>query len=148
MKSVKEKIENKITKKGSCWVWNGEKFRSGYGRIRIHWKKYTLHRVVFELYIGPIPKGLCVLHKCDNKPCINPEHLFLGTKADNAHDRDRKGRTILHLENLIPKTSKITRAQVIKIKNDNRKQKEIGADYGLSQQQISRIKNDQTRRHI
>lgn len=148
MKSIKERIENKTIKTGSCWVWNGEKFHSGYGRIRIHWKKYTLHRVVFELYVGPIPNGLCVLHKCDNKPCINPEHLFLGTKADNAHDRDRKGRTILHPENLIPKTSKISRAQVIEIKNDNRKQKEIGVDYGLSQQQISRIKNDQTRRHL
>ena len=64
----------------------------GYGVISVNGKERTAHRVTWERTYGFIPNGLFVLHRCDNRPCINPEHLFLGTQRDNCHDRKIKGR--------------------------------------------------------
>lgn len=76
-----------------CWNWLLGKDDSGYGLLRINNKNVRAHRLFWEEMVGPIPPGLCVLHKCDNPPCVNPAHLFLGTKGDNNTDRHRKGRT-------------------------------------------------------
>lgn len=76
-----------------CWIWIGRTSTNGYGRIGIgRNKQYAAHRVSWEHYRGPIPAGMIVCHKCDTPLCINPNHLFIGTHADNARDRDRKGR--------------------------------------------------------
>jgi hypothetical protein len=64
----------------------------GYGRPTINKKRFKAHRVAWTLAYGKIPEDMCVLHKCDNPPCINPEHLFLGTKKDNSRDMANKGR--------------------------------------------------------
>jgi hypothetical protein len=69
-----------------CWEWNGARGVDGYGRVQ------RAHRVMWTEANGPIPKGMIVCHKCDNPPCVRPDHLFLGTPRDNALDRDRKGR--------------------------------------------------------
>jgi hypothetical protein len=71
-----------------CWPWTGGRSRFGYGRMH---KSYA-HRVAWSLQVGPIPTGLQVLHACDNPPCCNPAHLFLGTPADNVLDKVQKGR--------------------------------------------------------
>ena len=76
-----------------CWGWLGGKSKFGYGQIRIWGKNLVAHRVSWIIHNGPIPDGVCVLHQCDNPPCTNPRHLFLGTKVDNNSDRDAKGRT-------------------------------------------------------
>jgi hypothetical protein len=77
-----------------CWLWPGKPHKkTGYGRAYAGDGVYTgAHRVAWMLVNGPISDGLFVLHKCDNRRCCNPDHLFLGTAADNAHDRDAKGR--------------------------------------------------------
>ena len=81
-----------------CWNWLLHKDRIGYGRLKVsmgnrHQFRFTAaHRYAWELWIGPIPDGMFVLHKCDNRGCCNPEHLFLGTQADNIRDMHRKGR--------------------------------------------------------
>lgn len=75
-----------------CWLWPGVKSHFGHGVIKNRGKRVGTHRVTWEWKNGPIPEGLCVLHKCDVPACVNPKHLFLGTKTDNAKDRDRKGR--------------------------------------------------------
>ncbi|MDD5171354.1 MAG: HNH endonuclease signature motif containing protein [Syntrophales bacterium] len=90
------KFERKF-KKGSpdeCWLWTGSQMRQGlaYGRIAVKGKIKAAHRVSYELYVGPIPDGLFVLHKCDVPYCVNPNHLFLGTQADNNRDMHKKGR--------------------------------------------------------
>jgi hypothetical protein len=81
-------------KSKGCWKWNGEIDKDGYGRMKLpHSKgKRLAHRASWQVHNGEIPKGLCVLHKCDNPPCVNPDHLFLGTNRDNSDDMVRKNR--------------------------------------------------------
>jgi hypothetical protein len=71
-----------------CWEWLGTKINSGYGKFLLG----LAHRFAYEYFVGPIPEGLCVLHKCDNPGCVNPNHLFLGTHKDNTQDMYKKGR--------------------------------------------------------
>ena len=93
---VEERFLAKVTKTETCWVWEGAKRKYGYGKMvardggRI--VQMTAHRVSWELHFGQIPQGFNVLHKCDNPCCVNPEHLFLGTQADNVRDMVDKKR--------------------------------------------------------
>ncbi len=84
----------KVQKTDGCWNWTGcvSGPEGKYGGINILGKKQKAHRVSYELNVGPIPGGLCVLHKCDNPKCVRPDHLFLGTKKDNSQDCIKKGR--------------------------------------------------------
>lgn len=81
---------NKST--NGCWEWNGALRDDGYGILKVNNRCDGAHRFSYELYIGEIPNSLCVLHRCDNRKCVNPFHLFLGTKSDNMIDCIKKGR--------------------------------------------------------
>jgi hypothetical protein len=80
-----------------CIVWVGHRLPTGYGLMTIRvqsgvYRRRYAHRMAWELFVGQIPPGLFVLHRCDNPPCVKPEHLFLGTQADNLQDASSKGR--------------------------------------------------------
>ncbi len=75
-----------------CWQWIGATQSQGYGSFSINGKTYLAHRISFIISQGEIPEGLCVLHHCDNRCCVNPSHLFLGTIKDNVQDMIIKGR--------------------------------------------------------
>lgn len=84
-----ESFWSKVDRSGSCWVWTAG-LRDGYGRFR----NVGAHRFSYELAFGPIPDGLFVCHKCDNRRCVRPEHLFAGTHSDNMRDMYAKGRSV------------------------------------------------------
>lgn len=75
-----------------CWEWTRYRDRKGYGRFNVNNTPRLAHRVAWEVTYGAVPDGMCVLHRCDNPPCVNPDHLWLGVVADNQRDMARKGR--------------------------------------------------------
>ncbi len=78
-----------------CWEWQACRSRKGYGRFHLGSRVVQAHRVAHALTIGPVPLDVLVCHTCDNPPCCNPLHLFLGTNTDNARDRETKRRSVL-----------------------------------------------------
>lgn len=82
-----------------CWEWQGQTASSGYGQIKAFGKMVSCHRLSYELYSGPIPEGLEIMHSCDNKICINPDHLSAGSHQENMADMERKGRRVKGVPN-------------------------------------------------
>lgn len=82
----------KVDRSGECWTWTASAHSFGYGRFGIGRRVFTAHRVAWELVNGPVPGGLHVCHRCDNPPCVRPDHLFLGTAKENLRDMIAKGR--------------------------------------------------------
>ena len=105
----------KVQRGNGCWLWTGGTYEYGYGcffwghdEVSVNGMR-AAHRVAYELTYGPIPNGMKVLHHCDNPPCCRPEHLFLGTDADNSADKIRKQR---HAHGTKSPQSKLTDAAV------------------------------------
>lgn len=100
IKPLTERFWSKVDKTShpnGCWIWTGSRGRRGYGNFAIIEGKGVMrsilaHRLSYELANGEFSDDLCVLHKCDNPPCVNPDHLFLGTRYDNVQDMRAKGR--------------------------------------------------------
>jgi len=117
----------------------------GYGIVVSHRKKELTHRMSYRLNVGDIPNGLNVLHHCDNPPCINTEHLFLGTQADNGADMKNKGRSTYGARN---PNAKLTDEDIICIRKMDGLNREIAKTFDVSQHTISRIKARTIWRHI
>jgi len=92
MMAIEARFWPKVNKTQECWLWIGYRDARGYGRIMRQGKVCGTHRVSWEIHNGQIPEGMGVLHSCDNPPCVNPQHLFIGTQKDNMRDCTRKGR--------------------------------------------------------
>lgn len=82
---------SQVDKTETCWNWTGNRYSCGYGRVHYQGRRHPAHRVSYRLVVGEIPNGLFVCHHCDNKLCVNPKHLFIGTQKDNMQDWTKKG---------------------------------------------------------
>jgi hypothetical protein len=82
----------KVRRTDGCWEWTGARLHSGYGKLGRKGRTYVAHRFAWELVNGAIPDGLFACHRCDNRLCVRPDHLFLGTQKDNIADMLSKGR--------------------------------------------------------
>ncbi len=141
-----------------CLLWFGSTCAGGrYGalttKVANKKKGYMSHRLSYELWCGPIPKGMHVLHKCDVSLCINPAHLFLGTHRDNMRDMAAKGRAKF-LKGGLPRRgtengrAKLTEAQVRAIRSDGRSGKAIAKEYGISGGSVGAIKKLKAWAHV
>lgn len=147
-----EKFWKHVRKSDGCWEWTGS-FAKGYGRLQLNGKRKTCkkrahiqaHRFSWELHFGPIPKGLFVCHHCDNKRCVRPDHLFLGTASDNHLDAVAKGRIPGNRKGVYGEKngmSKLTESQVRFIRQEYSSgslQREIATRYGVTQCAITNI---------
>lgn len=132
-----------------CWHWTCGIAPSGYGFLRWGKRKVNAHRVAWELTHGPIPvrhgkEELWVCHHCDNPPCCNPHHLFLGTPGDNAHDRDSKGRGLHGRKrpDLSQRNAKLTEDQVRSIRRSEAgTHVELAKQFGVHERTIGKIRN-------
>lgn len=142
----------KVRKAGTeeCWVWGAYRNARGYGKFGIGSVVYLAHRVSWRLANGPVPDGLCVCHHCDNPPCVNPAHLFLGSQSDNLQDMFRKSRARRALGERAPK-AKLTESGVVRIRElraGGRTLREIARLYGITEGTVRAAVTGRTWRHI
>ncbi len=141
-----------------CWIWTKGTSGWGYGDIREGPKTLKAHRVAWEQKYGPIPNGLFVLHKCNNPPCCNPDHLFLGTKKDNSLDMARKKRSAaqVHPETVArgekQHSAKLTERSIKEIRRRYASGTEttysLASEFKVSQVTISCVIRRKTWRHV
>lgn len=134
-----------------CWEWRGaKKKRNGYGTARVGGRMLPAHRVAFAMLREP-PGSLHVLHRCDNPACVRPEHLFLGTNADNVADRCAKGRSARLGGERCP-SSKLTNSEVVEIRaryaSGGVSQMSLAVEFGVSQRAIGFITRGRTWRDL
>lgn len=131
-----------VTESG-CWIWIGSLTAKGYGQVSWHGSnEKRAHRLFYELHVGPIPLGVCVLHKCDTPACVNPDHLRLGSKTENAKDRDSRGRMARGERN---GRAKVTEADVLAIRASCRPVSELADEYKVNVRDIIKRR---TWRHV
>lgn len=160
--TVEERFWQKVDKKSDdgCWEWLGAKCSGGYGSFNQDGISISAHRMAWILTYGDIPeientdfRGTCVLHKCDNRKCVNPSHLFLGSADDNMKDMARKGRGKTREENGEHNPmSKLTNDDVLEMRKlystGNYRQLDLANIYNIKFQTVSNIVRRETWRHI
>jgi hypothetical protein len=125
---------------GGCWGWIGATDPFGYGQVWSEGRVQAAHRVAWRLVKGPIPSGSLVLHHCDNPPCSNPDHLFLGTQKDNMMDAASKGR--------IATNPKLTVEQAMAIRSSTGRGVDLAGEHGVSQALVSMIRSGKRRPYL
>lgn len=135
-----QRFERYFSRSSGCWEWTGCQDGRGYGLFGISSKvKKRAYRYSYELYIGEIPKGMSVCHRCDNKLCVNPEHLFVGTHAENMADMVAKGRSARGLGERHAR-AKLTKDDVREIRSSDKSDRALAKKYGVCGRTIWQVK--------
>jgi predicted XRE-type DNA-binding protein len=148
--TLRERFEQKVDRSSAdgCHLFQaGAQTRSGHRMIWNQGRMHLAHRIAWELERGPIPEGICVLHRCDNPPCVRVDHLFLGTVGDNNADRDAKGRQVA-LRGEEHGSAKLTEEQVAAIRelaSADVPQALIARAVGVSQSHVSLLHRGESR---
>lgn len=136
-----------VKKTKSCWIWTSKNQASGYGRLKIKGKHISVHRFSYELHKGKIPVGLFVCHSCDNRLCVNPDHLWLGTNTDNIRDMEKKGRS-KHPNKENHWKSKFSISDIKKIREKYKtgyfSKKELAKEFGTCKSNMASILQNKT----
>jgi len=139
----------KVRKADGCWVWTACVDTSGYGKLSVGSREFDrAHRISYRLHHGPIPEGLLVLHRCDNRRCVNPAHLFLGSIQDNMRDMVSKERQARG-ENKW--TAVLTAAEVVELRErhaDGETLSYLATVYGITNKQASSIACGDSWKHV
>ena len=149
--NMKESFKNLFIQsgKGGCWLWQGSKWYGGYGQFSCDGETTGAHRASWEIHNGSIPENMCVLHKCDVRDCVNPDHLFLGTYLDNNRDRDKKGRGYSGDRHLWTKISKQDVLNIRKyFKGERGELQKISKQYGVTASAIRHIVKRRSWKHV
>lgn len=132
-----------VISSSGCWEWVGSLRKDGYGQIHIGSRpnrvNTRVHCLGYSLLISPVPDGLCVLHKCDNRRCWNPGHLWLGTRKQNQADMKQKGRAARGSRNASAKLSRSDISEILRLRSIGLKQVDVAARFGVQQSLISMI---------
>jgi hypothetical protein len=137
-----------------CWVWTASCYPKGYGQFQMGTARQSqmrlAHRISYQLYVDRIPEGIQVCHTCDNRRCVNPEHLFLGTQKDNIQDAMSKGRMILPepKKGELNNANKLTVDQVKLIRESADSQRAVARQFGISQRQVGNILHRRQWSHV
>ena len=136
-----------------CWNWTGGGNQYGYGGMNLYHKKMGAHRFSWTIHRGEIPEGLYVCHHCDNPGCVNPDHLFVGTQADNIRDASDKGRLVGRQGDVSGENnnnSKLTPNDVLRIRmllDGGWKQRDLGKLFGVCKSTIGNIATAKSWKH-
>lgn len=144
-KNTLEKFEKNFSKADGCWNWTGATWITGYGRFNFNNKSEKAHRLSWAFYVGQIGKESCLLHRCDNRLCVNPDHLFIGSRADNNADKTQKNRQTKGAD---VNTAKLTSAKVIEIRESHEPTRNLAETYGVSYDHINKIKRREVWGHV
>lgn len=128
-----------VNKNQECWVWTGSLNSYGYGTATFQGKQALIHRLFYKLYVGLIKPGYLICHKCDNRSCCNPDHLYQGTPQQNAEDCAARGKTARGERQ---GSAKLTREKVEELRSlyeDGRTQKSLAEQFKISQSNVSKI---------
>jgi len=145
VKDPKQRFMSKVDKSGDCWEWlGGKKHSHGYGGFYLDGKMDFTHRAAFTLFVRELKQGECVLHRCDNPSCVNPDHLFIGSQFDNMADMRSKDRAA----NEGPKGSRHGHHKLFEGRLSTESAAAISRDYGVTDTTILRIKDGTNWRHV
>lgn len=144
MKSVHRLLRKIDYADNGCWEWNGSQDSHGYGKMNFQGRMRRTHVISFIIHRGSINEML-VLHSCDNRKCCNPEHLFLGTHADNCLDKVRKNR---HARGRMLPTAKLTDALVVEIRKSKESALIMAKRYGVHLSVITHVKERRSWKHV